>query len=548
MKQYILFILALFAIQSTSCKKEKESQPEQLKDLGALHVTFADGKGYFNPVVSTPYQETIVFEFPTHFPAESENVMDISKMMLSTLSPSTLEIVGQTSNIVDLTKGVDVIIHKGNGQTSKHFVKGVIKKSTEVGLLSFSLPAMNLEGYIKDDKINLITGGADLANLTPKVTVSTRATISPLPTVPQNFNMPVEYTVTAEDGVTTKKYTVKFASPNKVESGIRVGSMRKLWTKSLDELGINSTDFMTTSIAVSGGNLIINTREKSNKIINRFNGTAVGQMTMGAIVSEPFQNFFAAADQKGQLLISNLVTGVGQPLAIYKWKNSLDASPVKLITWPLDAAWQVGRKMSIAGDLSKDALIYLTATKSLNTVLRWVVKNGVVLSQTPEKLMFPGTTEWTFMADVAPLGHNITDPVVITGHPGNVSYWDIATNKVLGEMPAVNLNLQHNTATDLAEFNKVKYVSFGTVDDKVGEYYLFNVTQPTNLNLNPSSEQFKQALAFRTMNMVSNSNGNRTSDVALKVSDDGYKLHMYCLLTNGSVVAYEFDCIDFTTL
>jgi hypothetical protein len=50
--------------------------------------------------------------------------------------------------------------------------------------------------------------GTDLTNLVPTITVSAGATINPASGVTQNFTNPVVYTVTAEDGVTTKAWTV----------------------------------------------------------------------------------------------------------------------------------------------------------------------------------------------------------------------------------------------------------------------------------------------------------------------------------------------------
>jgi hypothetical protein len=50
--------------------------------------------------------------------------------------------------------------------------------------------------------------GTDVTGLAPTITVSTGATVSPLSGASENFTSPVLYTVTAEDGTTTKAYTV----------------------------------------------------------------------------------------------------------------------------------------------------------------------------------------------------------------------------------------------------------------------------------------------------------------------------------------------------
>ena len=49
---------------------------------------------------------------------------------------------------------------------------------------------------------------ADLTNLVPNISVSSGATISPAADKPQDFTVPVVYTVTSEDGIYQKTYTV----------------------------------------------------------------------------------------------------------------------------------------------------------------------------------------------------------------------------------------------------------------------------------------------------------------------------------------------------
>jgi|GEM_PF-2393842 len=58
--------------------------------------------------------------------------------------------------------------------------------------------------------------GTDASALTPTITVSQDATVSPLSGVEQDFTVPVTYTVTAEDGTTTQDWTVTVtvADPN----------------------------------------------------------------------------------------------------------------------------------------------------------------------------------------------------------------------------------------------------------------------------------------------------------------------------------------------
>jgi hypothetical protein len=75
---------------------------------------------------------------------------------------------------------------------------------TENKILSFSVSADNetFVGNINQDTniINFDIGGLNKSSLVPVLSFSENATISPDPTIPQNFEVPVIYTVTAENG------------------------------------------------------------------------------------------------------------------------------------------------------------------------------------------------------------------------------------------------------------------------------------------------------------------------------------------------------------
>ena len=63
-------------------------------------------------------------------------------------------------------------------------------------------------GTVDVNRVTLfVPNGTDISNLTPDITISPGATISPTDEVPQNFFGPVTYIVTAED-LSIKKYTI----------------------------------------------------------------------------------------------------------------------------------------------------------------------------------------------------------------------------------------------------------------------------------------------------------------------------------------------------
>lgn len=546
MNKYISFLLATMVVMlGYSCKKE-ENKGDFSASTNSVYATFENGSGFFNPERATPYGDTIKFIFPTHFPAESDNIINISAMKIKVNAPTTIS----GPDLYDLTKPTQVTITAADGTKSTHIVIGETRKSSEAAITSFSLPAANLNGYLVESGklIGLIAAGIDITNQIPSIAITPHATISPALNLAQDFSKPVTYTVTAENGKVVQ-YTVKPVTPQKAELGIRAGSMKLLWTKTLTELGIDPANSLTTSIASTDKYLVVNTREVSNKYLDRFTGNVAGAMNMTAIHGVNFKNFFATSDDAGHLLISNLTNVVGNSLFIYKYNNPADQNPVKFIEYTgLVAGQQLGRKMSVKGDLTKNALIFVTASNSDNSILRWQVVNGALVSQIPTIIKYGGSTKWTVMADVISTGASLSDPMFLSSQAGDIAYMN-ATGTPLSQLnvSAAGFNVSHSL--DYAEFNKAKYLAVVNVSTTLlGNGYLFNVTDPLLLSTSPTSATYPNVMVFKSPLMTTLANGNQTGDVALQVSDDGYKMVMYVMITNGRIEAYEFDCIDLNSI
>jgi len=78
-------------------------------------------------------------------------------------------------------------------------------------IVTFNIPGQ--EGATVIDRVNktisvVMPSGTLLSPLSPIVTVPAEATVNPVSEAPQDFTSPVEYTVTASDGVTRQTYTV----------------------------------------------------------------------------------------------------------------------------------------------------------------------------------------------------------------------------------------------------------------------------------------------------------------------------------------------------
>ena len=95
--------------------------------------------------------------------------------------------------------------------------------NTETDILSFSIPGQLSPAVINttNHTVSLVMPyGTNLNPLTPAITVSTGASVTPLSGSPQNFSSPVTYTVTAEDNVTVQNWIVTVTTDFNTENDI----------------------------------------------------------------------------------------------------------------------------------------------------------------------------------------------------------------------------------------------------------------------------------------------------------------------------------------
>jgi hypothetical protein len=106
----------------------------------------------------------------------------------------------------DFTFPVDYTVTAADGTTKVYTVTVIVEPNDENDITAFSIDGY--AGTIGTDTVTLILPyNHGLLGLTPTISVSANATINPESGVARNFESPVIYTVTAENG-TSKAYTV----------------------------------------------------------------------------------------------------------------------------------------------------------------------------------------------------------------------------------------------------------------------------------------------------------------------------------------------------
>lgn len=244
-----------------------------------------------------------------------------------------------------------------------------------------------------------------LTDLTPSIYISGYSTISPLPSIPQDFNTPVKYAVTSQDG-TIREWVVEWTYGNRIEDGNGGGATIPLWYKTPSELGINTTG-LESSIGVCGDYLVFS---RSNKTVNKYTGEPTEKLLN--IDGVPGQIYFLANDDKGNLVGCTLPAISSGKFNVYKWTSISDA-PVLVYSENYTSGAMPGRKFDIAGDINGTAIFSTNmyeGGKSNGTIRRWKVTGESSVEEISSVVVpigeeYPATStmiQWQSFAMTAP--------------------------------------------------------------------------------------------------------------------------------------------------
>lgn len=200
-----------------------------------------------------------------------------------------------------------------------------------------------------------------LKNATAKIEVSKGATVSPDPSVAADYTVDggVKYTVTAEDGKSTKVYTVELAAAqfqNKVE---------KVWEQTFGDMGVAQSKFLDCGVGFSGTNIVTHdcqVFDKDGKKIGTLNTTGLPTADQ-----ENFQLVCMSNDINGVLFASVGTTAEGTIPAkaddikigsIYAWLEGWEKPATIIVDGAADGAKNNFSKFfSVSGDVKNNFIV-----------------------------------------------------------------------------------------------------------------------------------------------------------------------------------------------
>lgn len=554
------FAVALSALFMASCQQPdfKVSEAEATKAINSITASFIDDTSEENHFKSEiDYDNHVItIVFPYTYPANTKYNLtkdDLKKVKVVAnlddncfIEPSIL--------IMDLTQDNIITVINQKKERTDYIVRGEIRKSNACAVTAFKLVDENLVGVVNESTkvISIIKDEAPAKQLA-EVELSFGATITGTdPTkVACDYSKDVKFTVTAQDGKTTAEYTVKVQLPSTLEKGMRPGSGKILWNNKIVDTYAPATPLMMTSMAVIKDYIVLNTRNEDMMVVNRKTGAKEGTIKL------PFKsslgNFKATGDSSDNILVTNLDS---KEIVVYRIKG-INGTPTEYIRYNVGGK-SYGRGISVIGSLDKDAVITMPRFEDAGWYfLRWTVTGGV-LNTEPELVTINSSLNaggWVYNCDVV-----ATDPsnpksdyfvnsyAKLTGgttaSEDRGTIWiDGATNKDKCHSPYTSSNWVRN-ALDYVKFNGVGYLIANSVnsftwgaDDMI---YLYDLGDANLDNIVWKSE----VGIYGSMSNINQANGNACSDVALRLSDNGYYMYAYFFFAGGQLVCVQFDCLD----
>lgn len=523
----------------------------------------ADATGFTSKI---DYEKRVItIQVPYTLPVESDNVQkleDYKKVWVqfnlddnATLEPKL--------TTIDLTQTYKVTLTDQKKEQSEWTIKAALAKSSACDIESFAIPSLGLTAVIdKSSATASLIYFEQLKNVFAEVVVSPHAKIVPDPATTAFWCSPDEpkkFTVIAQDGVTSREWTLQQTEPARVEEGIRPESGKLLWTTKLSAAGVTKLD-MTTGIAVTDDYVVLNTRGEDPIVLDAKKGTTIGTMDLGSIKGAT-SSYYMTSDHKGHIVINNRVPDDGGVFRVWRMRD-INSTPELFIEYATTDVY--GDHISVWGDVYGDATVQAaycgwTSTGSTST-LTWTVKGGQTVSMQPYWCQISGVGGWT-NGDAIRMGTEANSDFLAVGYSMNKLTWvDGATNTALNYVQGTLTGNEGMKAIDAVPFNGLNYVAatmetFFTWGVAGGMWVMeakypqtFSGSLELDASLDPDCvvydlDRGEGGYGIYGGRANDGTNGNAIQDVKLHVTKDGYFMYAYFMFCNGYVGCVQFDCI-----
>ncbi len=429
-----------------------------------------------------------------------------------------------------------------------------LSKRTQV--LTFRFLSLNppVEATINENE-KLITAtlpfGTDISSLTPTITVSAKATVSPASGVSNDFTSEVIYTVNAENGVTQDyRVVITIAEP---DARTKLSLSAPIWNFTPSGTGVPSYFTQDGERGIAYGNNHVYLTSNNDKIIilDALTGAQQGLLDMTGVEGGGPKIADVAVSDDGTILACNSVeftTDGGGPATtfkIYKWSTET-AAPEVFLSYT-NTQYRMGDSFSVIGNINTNAVIltvfgrkFLNPTTRGALIFRWNVVNGVV-DQSPTLVTVGGVPTLTRL-----------------GSRPHAQLLDINSTSYY-----VNANDIEFTKVDLAGTfeNRIPNSGRALYDGFTSYFEIFQFAGKTVLaTAFPRSSSESRLIVIDITDGIENvtntkvilsqdfvtggeiGNANASGGVAVNIVNQN-KVEIYCLITNQGVVKFDLTTV-----
>lgn len=278
----------------------------------------------------------------------------------------------------------------------------------------------------------------DVTSLVPTIAIPATASITPASGEAQNFEEPVVYTVTAEDGTTTE-YTATVTVEDRP-----VLAATANWELTLKNGGLPSwfTANNDRDIAAHGDYVYVHNNNDKIRVLSSADGTDVTAGAEGFIDGK--ENFASgnvflmnvATDADGVIIGSNLRKGDDtNPWNVYKW-NDKDASQELLFSYTPATGDALADNIAVVGSVTGDGYIYAPGDGFFgesNKVFKFEITDGTV-DDTPTEITIEGVDQLGNGNDVYPVSAEADANLILAGTSVGISEYT-STGELVGKLP-----------------------------------------------------------------------------------------------------------------
>ena len=562
MKKIYTILLGVLALLSACHDPNYVAPTAERQGFTSLKAIFTSGPFVDQEMATLTITDDnisrLVIPVPWFYPETSDDETDkyMTKVRVQAeLQPNCY--IEPTLTLLDLTKENHFTYTNAQGVKTPIVITGERVKSNKCELQAFALTNPEIAGVVdKSNRKVAIISAEDLSSCYGEAEVSAHATISPDPSVtPLNYNEPVEFTVTAHNGVDKAIYTVVKEVPEKIPAGFNMESVEPLFNfDPVATLGMPPYNtYIGPSLAAIGGNLIICLGDGSvPQYFNGLTGVKKGEIVLGSAEAGS-----VASDEADHLLIVNHAAS-GEAVKIYT-TSSVTAEPTLFYTYTNTTGLSMGAKMKVIGNIAEDAIITIThegidgVTKA-STFTMLLVRGGAVVTAQDLDISGAGLSWGSAPVNVGTVVAASTDPMdgcFESNYEPSQFTWvkaDGSAGAALGS-DLTDWALNPN-CLDSKQFNNRNYVALFVVSHFPAwglgpQLYLFDVTDKSQLTggdvaSSPALVLVNDAIDWYQTGDYSVASG----DVIIAPSANGYKLYIYYYDHNSQVLgAYAADCI-----